>query len=739
MAERRDWFTGVLVAALLMLGFAIKGMLIVPPSPPSSVAPGKFDTNRSIGRLQHILGDQRPHPVDSAADDAVRDRLIAEIQAIGLQPRIQEAMDCSGFPKTRVVSCSRVRNVIATIPGRAPGRALLLDAHYDSTPTGPGAADDGIGVATLLEVGAILEANRPPRPVVLLFNEGEEFGLNGSAAFVRSDPLARQVNSLINIDARGVTGPALMFETSEPNAAALSIYGRGAARPYANSLSTDFARLIPNTTDVVKFRPAHWTLLNFGIIGNETRYHSPGDTVAAIDRASIYHLGSEVLALTRDMTATPDPASLASGQTVFTDIAGRMFVRIPLPIAAVLLVLLLIAALGLAWRRKAFTRPLLVAAGMTVAGIGASGFVAFVATLARPGDFWRAYPLVTYLAIYAVLIATMLAVWARLRTSIERGRVRAAAWLLILLTGAALSILLPGAIIFFLFGPAVAMAGIALERRSPQAATILATVAVLVQFLMFAQLLALIEILLVDGPLWAVTPLAALSILPALIELSDTRLRPALTLLGMMAIASCAAALSLPSSSAERPAAFTIDYFRDADHGTASWGIAAKQAPLPRGYPGKWHSGVLPYNGRTRWIAAAPLLDTPAPTAKLIANEPVGKGRRVRIALSPGGGDAVAIRFAKDTKLLALGLPGVPEPLPTVGEPEKPLLRCTGRSCNGLVIEAVLSDRRPLQAELLSYRFALPPEGRSLAAARPKNAIPQYAPDSTITMTRVKL
>ena len=57
------------------------------------------------------------------------------------------------MPKSRVVSCSRVRNVIATIPGSAPGKQLLLNAHYDSTPTGPGAADDGLGVATLLEIG----------------------------------------------------------------------------------------------------------------------------------------------------------------------------------------------------------------------------------------------------------------------------------------------------------------------------------------------------------------------------------------------------------------------------------------------------------------------------------------------------------------------------------------------------------------------------------------------------------
>ena len=199
-----QWSRGLVVFALLLAGFALKGVLIAPPAAPSQVHAGEFDTERAITRLQRILGDQRAHPVDSPADDAVRDRLIAELRAIGLQARVQEATDCSAIPKTRSVSCSHIRNVVATIPSQRPGPQLLLNAHYDSTPTGPGAADDGLGVAVLLEVGAILEAAPPPRPVTLLFNEGEEYGLNGAHAFVRADPLARQVNSLINIDVRGV-------------------------------------------------------------------------------------------------------------------------------------------------------------------------------------------------------------------------------------------------------------------------------------------------------------------------------------------------------------------------------------------------------------------------------------------------------------------------------------------------------------------------------------------------------
>jgi hypothetical protein len=483
----------------------------------------------------------------------------------------------------------------------------------------------------------------------------------------------------------------------------------------------------------------HWTLLNYGIIGNETRYHSPGDTVAALDRSTLYHVGTEVLALTRAMADMPEPARANSGRAVFTDFAGRAFVHIPLLLAGGLLTLLLVAGLFLAWREKALAKPLLLALGMSLAGMGASGFAAFLATLLRAGDFWRGYPLVTYLAIYAVLLAAMTAVWARWGRAADRSRMRAASWLLILIVGAALSVALPGAIIFFLFGPALALIGIALTRRSRQAANVLAIAATVVQFLMFAQLLALIEMLLIDGPLWAVTPLAALAALPALIEVGEGRLRRALVLLAALAIAFWVAALSLPRSSGERLASFSIDYFRDADHKSASWGVASKQAPLPGSFPGEWHKGVLPYNGRTRWIADAPLIDTPVPGARLISSNPVGRGRRVRIALSTGGGDAVTIRFAEKTRIVSLGLPGAVEAVPVKGDPKKASLRCSGRSCDDFVFEAVLADQAPLHAELFSYRFGLSPEGQKLAAGRPKNAVPQYSPDESVTMKRLTL
>ncbi|MFL6761713.1 MAG: M28 family peptidase [Sphingomicrobium sp.] len=729
---------GLLIVALLLAGFALKGWLLTPPPAQTASATG-FNVGRAIGRLERILGDERAHPVDTAADDAIRNRLIAEIRAFGLEPRVQEETDCSATPGARFVSCSRVRNVIATIPSLGPGPQLLLNAHYDSTATGPGASDDGLGVAVLLEIGSILRASPPPRPVTLLFNEGEEFGLNGAHAFLRSDPLARRVNSLINIDVRGVTGPALMYETSDPNGAALGIYGEATQRPYANSVSTDFAKLIPNTTDVVLFKPRGWTLMNYGIIGNETRYHSPGDNIRALDPDSVGHVGSEVLAATRAMAAVSEPAKASSGHMVFADVAGRALIRLPLLAAGAFLALFLAVSAVLAWRTRSFGLPLATAAGMTVGGIAAGAIAGSLFGFVRAGDFWRAHPLVSYLAIYAVMLLVMTLIHARFGREIGRDRMRSASWLLILIVGSAASLALPGATIFFLVAPALALAGIALEDRARGIARMLVAAAILFQFVMIAELLALVEMLLIDGPLWAVAPFGALAVLPALAESDSRELRPAIALLATAAVSLSLGALVMSRSSAERPLAFGIEYFRDLASKSANWTVVSKQAPLPDGFPGEWKRGVLPFNGRVRWIARAPILPAPAGRVDLVGHEAAGAGRRLTLALSPGGADTISIRFPKEAKVLALGLPGSASRIPATGEPEKPLLRCSGRSCEGLQIEVILGDRKPFIAEVFATRFALPPQAGPLVGGRPSNSQPQYSPDQTITRSLIRL
>src|SRR3954447_2274588 len=333
--------TGVLLAlfcaALLALMAAKSVLTVVPPVRERSTAT-EFDAPRAKMALAWILGDQRPHPADTAVDDQVRNRIILLLQHIGLTPIVRDQLACSELYKARGVSCARVRNVIAVI-GPRTGKAVLLNAHYDSTLAGPGAADDGIGVATLLEVGSVLQHQPLKRPVILLFNEGEELGLIGARAFL-ADPLSRNVDSLINLEARGVRGPVNMFETSRPNGAAIRLFSKAVRRPVANSLSTDVYRLLPNYTDVNSFSERGWLTLNLAPIGNETRYHSPGDDVTALDPATLQHMGDQTLALAVVLSdGTPRP----SADRIFMDVGGRLLVTLPLLMGAVMLALLILA------------------------------------------------------------------------------------------------------------------------------------------------------------------------------------------------------------------------------------------------------------------------------------------------------------------------------------------------------------------------------------------------------------
>ena len=153
--RKEGWWLTLLFVALLG-AMAATPLLEQPPALRHQSAAGQFEAQRAKARLARILGDQRPHPADSEAGDQVRARLIAQLQQMGLKPIVRDQFACNELYKQRGVSCARVRNVFAVL-GPPNGKALLLNAHYDSTSVGPGAADDGIGVATLLEVAAILK------------------------------------------------------------------------------------------------------------------------------------------------------------------------------------------------------------------------------------------------------------------------------------------------------------------------------------------------------------------------------------------------------------------------------------------------------------------------------------------------------------------------------------------------------------------------------------------------------
>ena len=172
--------------------------------------------------MKHVVAiAQRPHPIGSAEHDRVRDYLVAQLSNLGLDPQIQNATGVG----TRYADAGRVQNILARMPGgQSGGPAVLLVAHYDSVEAGPGAGDDGAGIAAILETVRALRAGGPvAHDVIVLFTDGEESDLLGAAAFVREHPWAKDVAMALNFEARGTTGRSLMFETGPGNLDAVRV------------------------------------------------------------------------------------------------------------------------------------------------------------------------------------------------------------------------------------------------------------------------------------------------------------------------------------------------------------------------------------------------------------------------------------------------------------------------------------------------------------------------------------
>ncbi|HEX8573417.1 MAG TPA: M20/M25/M40 family metallo-hydrolase [Allosphingosinicella sp.] len=734
--------TGLIVALLLAALLAVMGAkgALVPIPPAAEAGAGGFDTARAMARLGRILGDERPHPVDSAANDEVRGRLVAELRAIGLAPRIADTFTCNGAADAQAVSCARIRNVVATI-GRAAGRHVLLVSHYDSTPAGPGAADDGIGVASMLEVAALLKARPLKRPVSLLFNEGEETGLIGARAFLDSDPLAARVDSLVNLESRGTTGPAIMFETSRPNGRAIRHYQRSAARPAANSLTTDFSRLIPNQTDVAVLKERPWTILNFAIIGNETRYHSPDDRLANLNPRSLRHMGEQALQVTADLAeGAPAPAA---GELIYGDLLGMALVTLPLWLGLGLLAALLAGFAWLAWSRRGGTGRGAAALGLATADAALTAFLLhWLIGLVRPGEYWRAHPEWISLAIDATAMASAAAALLWLARPVARDRLRLAFWLAFLALGAGICLVAPGAAIYFLLPPLLAGVGL-LWPRAERIATGLSLLALAVHWL---PLLHLSQVLLDFDSGWVFAPVSALILFPFLIEAKRALLRlgrerVTIAMAAAAALAWLPAALA-PAYSVERKQRLSLEYVWDEATGKARWMAYHDRGPLPEAVKalGRIDRGVeVPWSSYSRWAVDARGPAVAPPALERLDERVAGGNRLVSFRLRMLGSQAVRIVGPKDSRFLAVKAGGALRRFGKGRPKESPVLRCHGRSCDGLELTLLIEGTAPLEAVIVGTRSGLPAQGAALARGRPGTAQPQYVPDTAVAVGRVRL
>jgi hypothetical protein len=421
-----------LAAAASLLALAAVGVAAVlslaPPAPRPADAPtGEFSADRAAEHLA-VVG-ARTHVAGSAANDDVREHLTRTLRGLGLRVAEQdtvgpEAGNLSGA--AGAVALARVRNVVAVLPGTAPTGRVFLVAHYDSVQVGPGGNDDGAGTSAVLEVARALTAGpRPRNDLVFVLTDAEEACLCGAAAFAADHPLAADGGVVLNLEARGSTGPVIMFETSRGNADLVAAFGRAAPHPVGTSFAVEVYRRLPNDTDFTAFLDAGFAGLNSAYIDGAALYHTPLDTPANVDRASLQHHGENALGLAREFGAADLRNLSAGGDATYFPVPGGL-VRYPGWLTWPLALAALGAVAALAWlarRRRLLSLPRLAAAfGLGLLPLVLAPLAAQVLWLAvtaiRPGyaellDPYR--PWAYRLAVVALASAVVLAWYASSR------------------------------------------------------------------------------------------------------------------------------------------------------------------------------------------------------------------------------------------------------------------------------------------------------------------------------------
>ncbi|HEX5204725.1 MAG TPA: M28 family peptidase [Actinoplanes sp.] len=335
------------LVVLALVGFAAIWS-VRPPAARDAGASG-FGAQRAFEQVKAIATE--PHPVGSAAQDRVRDHVVRELRGLGLSPQIQDTVSIEGGELSSSAGgagLAHVRNVVALLPGSDSTGRIFLVAHTDSVQVGPGGNDDAAGTAAILEIARALTAGpRLRNDVVLVLTDGEEACLCGAKAFVDQHPLARDGGIALNLEARGSSGPAIMFETAADNRALVGVYAH-APKPVGTSFAVEIYRLLPNDTDFTAFREAGFTGLNAAYIDGAAVYHAPTDLPSAMDLDSLQHHGDNALAVTRDLGGR-DLAALRSADDATYFPAPGLLVRYPGELVWPLAGLALLAVLVFGW------------------------------------------------------------------------------------------------------------------------------------------------------------------------------------------------------------------------------------------------------------------------------------------------------------------------------------------------------------------------------------------------------
>lgn len=237
----------------------------------------------------------------------VREYIFKELEVLNMNHQIFSYNNV----KNEKGNVADLNNIYGKIDGEngEEGSYILLVAHYDSAGSNPqnndgysyGASDDGYGVATILEVLRDIKSSGKElkNGIKVLITDGEEMQLIGSREeFNNNLSLYKNVSYAINFEARGTSGPVIMYETSEKNDKVLDLYKK-ANYPITTSLVTDLYK-DSGRSDFLNIKDKGISGINFTTLDKVEYYHTPEDSYENISDKSLRHYGNQVLPIVEE-------------------------------------------------------------------------------------------------------------------------------------------------------------------------------------------------------------------------------------------------------------------------------------------------------------------------------------------------------------------------------------------------------------------------------------------------------
>ena len=712
---------------------------------PAGAPLSEFSAERARDAERAILGGNVPHAVGSAAHDAVRDRLAAHFRSLGYEVAIQQTFAC-----TANVVCAPVANIIARAPGDNRPDALLLAAHYDSVPAGPGASDDGIGVATLVETARALHGERFRNPIVFLITDAEETGLIGAEAFVADQGLLRSAAAVINIEARGTKGASYMFETSARNQWIIRLMARALPRPSTTSLFASIYDVLPNDTDLTVFKRAGLAGLNFANIGVVARYHTPLDNLEHVSVLTLQHHGDHALAMARAL-GNSDLRQTSDANAVWFDVLSWFIVWWPqtwslwMAVGA-LIVLLVVVVLQFFDRNMpgggatlgviAFFVSLILTFILGFIASWLAGLRAHHALfVANPGPVVAAM----WLIGFAIPISIAHRVYDRAKfDGLYLGQ--GISWCAIAIT---LAFLLPGAS-YIAVVPAMTAGVLAVARSALRVddAVVAIVNAIIVAVILFPIAFSLYDAL--GAPalavIAAVVAMVTTTFAPMIASAPPLRRALVSAFLITAAVFAGIANLTAPYA-AEEPRHINVRYYED---GKAQWladSVTPAMARVAQFAPARQRVFEWYATPALLYAAPAPPLGAPAPEVQVLRDERLNGGARhlvVRVRSARGANGRVTLLF-NTTKLQSVRVNGVTPPPPSQRFQNyfaEGWHQATVRGAAEETVEITLAKDEPLDLIASDTSYGLPPSGLGLIGMRDKSNAVAIGDGDTVTIVR---